>query len=176
MVQAIPVSIQPSCEQRLTTTLAVSEAMASLGMSAPPTHSEMPPAPTFAQPSGPRPMAMHMNSAPPSQQFSADPGGLSAAAAPAESGGILTALRSFMTQLKQNQEQEVERQKQTEARFEEMLARQSPAEDKTKEMDKKTEAIQSANKEAKIDELINILKAKSAEQDTLLKKISEGQL
>lgn len=155
--------------------IAVSEAMASLGMAAQPTYSEMPPAPTFAAPAGPRPMARNMGSAP-HQQYNAGPGPSPAAAsAPAESGGILTALKSFMTQLKQNQDQEVERQRQTELRFEEMLARQSPAEDKTKEMDKKTENIQQANKEAKIDELINILKAKSAEQDTLLKKISEGK-
>lgn len=83
-----------------------------------------------------------------------------------------------MSQLKDHQAEEAERQRQSELRFEEMLRANQGSdstERKTKAMDKKAEDITKANKEAKIDELINILKAKSLEQDALLKKISEGR-
>ena len=77
----------------------------------------------------------------------------------------------------QERQQREERERLEDARFEELLRSREPnVEERQAQMDKKAEHINTENKQTKIDELINLLKAKTAETDSLLKKMSESEL
>lgn len=89
---------------------------------------------------------------------------------------ILAAIAALHAQLEDSQRREAER----DARLAEMVAQSAEAspnlleQSRQRELDLKTEEIHRVNRENKLDELINSLREKSLQHDTLLRKIAEG--
>lgn len=85
-------------------------------------------------------------------------------------------LNDFVQQSNERSKRDEERQRANEAKIADMLAqlKEGSPESRVKAMDQKTVEIQKQQKEENINELINILKAKTAEQDNLLKKLAES--
>jgi hypothetical protein len=134
--------------------------------------SQMLPPHPFAQQQGFPPQGF-----PPQGHPGYPPPGFGASPAPTEDQkAILAAIAALSAQLEEQQQREQER----ELRFAEFTQRMNePSEEalsgqRQRELDMKEQDIHRSNREAKLDDLIAMLHAKSQQQDALLKKIAEG--